>query len=89
MGANAMIARRSFLTGLGALMASTTLGRTPPVPILPTLVTNALTRYDEEQVFMGLMDGMIQRYVTTVIYGNPEWSPMRFTGFAPSWSTDR
>ncbi len=36
-----------------------------------------------------VMEGLVHRIEHTLIYGNPEFTPMQFTGLAPLWSDRR
>ena len=80
--------RRGFLAGLGALIAAPAIVRASSL-----MPVSAIERYDISRQLVAmlsesneLLDDMIYDVVHTNFYGNPDWAPIRFTGFRPCYS---
>ena len=80
-----MIERRSFLKGVAAALAAPAIVHAGNLmPIKP--VQEALPMLREIDIvsnpeFQEFLEGMSQRMVATIFYGNPDWEPMQFAGF--------
>ena len=80
------LSRRGFLTGIGVLVAAPAIVRASslmPIKAAPLVV------YGRSPAMVALPDwefleGMTQRLVATIVYGNPDWSPMQF-GLTPNY----
>lgn len=73
--------RRSFLTGLGSLLASTAL--------TPTIALNTAMPSFEDYMLMRLsplFDKIAQRTAQSIIYGNPDLPFTNFVGLVPTYS---
>lgn len=77
--------RRSFLKGGVAAVAVAASG----VSILPLAPesTAMITLEDYcNRIMVPYIEGMQQKIAHTILYGNPEWAPVRFTGMIPRYS---
>lgn len=78
-----MIHRRKFLTGLASLIAAPAVVRASslmPVKALrpaPAMEINALLRLRLEECY-----AVTRQNMCTMLYSNPEFTPVEFTGFA-------
>lgn len=75
-----MIVRRSFLKGFAAFMAAPAIvhvGNLMPIKSMPIKSMLEVTEYE--------LAGMS---ASTIFYGNAEWLPIRFTGFAARYSLE-
>lgn len=80
-----MISRRGFISGLSSIVAAPAIVRIAnimPVKAMPDedlLIRMMLSKNE----YLG---GLSQQIASTIIYGNPKWAPINFSGFLPRYS---
>ncbi len=84
--------RRSFLTGLGAsLFAAPAIVRAASLMPVKAIEVEAVWREIHRGAVLALdeyPEEMSQRLTQTILYGNPDYMPMKFAGLLPAWSVD-
>jgi hypothetical protein len=81
-----VIHRRSFLTGLGALIAAPSIVHAGNLmPVSSRAIMGVTNRDLWETQFI---EEMVQRLSITLIYGNPETAPTQFMGFFTNFSQE-
>lgn len=73
--------RREFLKGL---LATTAIAAVPVIVSEALPQATSLITFDEYcvRILEPMFERMSQQVNHTIIYGNPEWQPVQFTGFS-------